>query len=254
MAQLSITKTYVDGVTPTQADFDNICDSLETFLNSTKLGSDNIASSSIDASAVFATASITEGKIASSAVTTTKIADNAVTSAKIADGAVTTGKIVDAAVTAAKIADGTVTAAKVADGAITHTEMLSSQASSGTTATSTGSESSSTAASTSGIRPIIYCGGGAGGLDITLTATGTASAAYAIKKDSITVANNALYAAPLADSGSISTFIRLPSSCLFYLDLIELSSTATRTYAQSVTELASGTATTSGGNNAGEVR
>ncbi len=119
MSQLVITKTYRDGETPTQLDLDNIADSLEGFINVTKLGPDNIALNSIDASLVLAPESITTGKIANGAVTTDKIVDASIYTDNIAHGAITTAKIVDDAITTAKIADGAVTSAKIADGAIT---------------------------------------------------------------------------------------------------------------------------------------
>lgn len=47
MPTLSITKTYQDGDILTEADLDNICDSVETFLNSTGIDSDNIGTAII---------------------------------------------------------------------------------------------------------------------------------------------------------------------------------------------------------------
>jgi len=142
MAQLNILKTYVEGDTPTEADLDNIKEGVETFFNATKLGTDNLADTSITASTKFETGTIdtirfqsdaiTTAKINDSAVTTAKIAlgnvtatkiqDGAVTYTKISDNAVTTAKIGDSQVTTAKIADGAVTAAKIADGVLTDTK------------------------------------------------------------------------------------------------------------------------------------
>lgn len=73
MPTLSITKTFSDGNILTEADLDNIKSSVETFLNTTKIDSNNIQASGV------ATANI-----ADLAVTTAKINGNAVTKAKIA--------------------------------------------------------------------------------------------------------------------------------------------------------------------------
>lgn len=80
MATLAIDKTYVDGQTPTEEDFDNIKDSVESFVNGTKLGTENIQ----DSSAITA-------KIAAEAVTTAKIAADNVTAGKIVDNIVLPG-------------------------------------------------------------------------------------------------------------------------------------------------------------------
>lgn len=110
MAQLTIEKTYQDGETPTQLDIDNIIDSIESFLNVTRLADDNIQDASITTSTVFSEGSITAGKIAASAVTTAKILDGAVITGKFQESAVTTAKITDANITTAKIAASTITA------------------------------------------------------------------------------------------------------------------------------------------------
>lgn len=101
MPTLTITKNYDDGTTLTESQLDDIKSSIETFVNTTKLNSDNIQTGGI-ATANYAAASVDAAAIASSAVTTAKINDSAVTTAKINDSAVTTAKINDAAVTQAK--------------------------------------------------------------------------------------------------------------------------------------------------------
>lgn len=144
MSQLQIRKTYADDTTPTQADFDNICDSLETFFNITKLASDNIgtitASTKFAAGAIngskFVSAAVTANEIAAGVIGTNALAANAVTTIKIATSNVTTSKIVDNAVTTAKILDANVTAdkiyldavtnAKIADGAVTAAKFATS--------------------------------------------------------------------------------------------------------------------------------
>jgi hypothetical protein len=90
MSQLTIRKTYADGDTPTQSDFDNICDSIEDFLNVTKLTTDNIASLGITTEGVFEDESITGAKFQSSAITTAKVLDASVPGEVFADNSVPT--------------------------------------------------------------------------------------------------------------------------------------------------------------------
>lgn len=78
MPQLTITKNYDDGTALTETQLDAIKSSIETFVNTTKLDGDNIA-----------TGGVTATQLASSAVTTAKIDTGAVTTAKLADSAVT---------------------------------------------------------------------------------------------------------------------------------------------------------------------
>ena len=134
MPTLSITKNYANTTVLTEGQLDDIKTSIETFVNTTKLDSQNIQTGGI-ATANFATGAVDSAAIASSAVTTVKIADSNVTTAKIADSnvttakiansGVTTAKILDANVTTAKIADANVTAAKIATGTITGTQLSS---------------------------------------------------------------------------------------------------------------------------------
>lgn len=95
MSALSITKTYQDNTLLSASDLDAILDSVETFLNTTKLDSDNIQNASITANSKFKTASITDAVIAADAVVTNILADGAVTTTKILDAAVTTAKMKD---------------------------------------------------------------------------------------------------------------------------------------------------------------
>lgn len=90
MSQLDIRKTYVDGDTPTASDIDNIVDSLETFINTTKLTSDNIQAAGITTAAIFEDGSITGGKFQSESITTAKLEDGSVGESKFADNAVLT--------------------------------------------------------------------------------------------------------------------------------------------------------------------
>jgi hypothetical protein len=83
MATLSVTRDYNDGDALTEAQLDSAFDSIETFLNTTKINADNLQDG---------------------AVTSDKIGATAVSTAKLANGAVTTAKIEDAAITKAKLA------------------------------------------------------------------------------------------------------------------------------------------------------
>ena len=83
MPTLTITKSYADGDILTEADLDAIRTDILTFLNTTKIDSDNIQDAAI-ATAKLQNSSVTTDKIADANVTTAKLADNAVTAAKIA--------------------------------------------------------------------------------------------------------------------------------------------------------------------------
>jgi hypothetical protein len=89
---LSVTRTYSDANTLTEAQLDAAFDSIETFLNTTKIDSTNIQTGGI-ATANYAALSVDAAAIAASAVTTSKINDLAVTTGKIAAGAVTRAKL-----------------------------------------------------------------------------------------------------------------------------------------------------------------
>ena len=136
MSTLSITRNYADGEVLLEADLAEICDDVESFLNSELLGDVNLADAGITASDKLIDGSISSAKLAASVVTTAKIADNAVTDAKIVSGglaaaslatnSVTTAKIVDSNVTTAKIADSNVTTAKIADSNVTTAKIADS--------------------------------------------------------------------------------------------------------------------------------
>jgi len=118
MPTLTITKSYDDGSVLTEAHLDAIKDSIEAFVNSTKLDSDNIQAGGVSA-ANLASNSVVAAKIDTGAVETAKLADGAVTTLKIADDNITTDKLADDSVTADKIADDSVTTDKIADSNIT---------------------------------------------------------------------------------------------------------------------------------------
>ena len=82
MATLTVTKNYADDTVLYESDLDDMKSSIETFVNSTKLGSSNIAA-----------LAIAEDKLQASAVTAAKIASSAVTAVKIQDGSVTRAKL-----------------------------------------------------------------------------------------------------------------------------------------------------------------
>lgn len=83
MPLLTIDKQYDDGVVLTEAQLDAMVDSIETFVNITKLDSDNLQNQAV-----------IESKIASNAVTTAALAPGAVTGAKVSDGSITRAKLV----------------------------------------------------------------------------------------------------------------------------------------------------------------
>lgn len=99
MPTLTITKTYDDEQVLTEAMLDDIKDSIETFVNTTKLNADNIQAGGVGTT-----------QLANSAVSTDKLADNAVTAAKLsssasvdASRAVGTDHIKDSAITSEKL-------------------------------------------------------------------------------------------------------------------------------------------------------
>lgn len=254
MPNLTIEKTYEDGVTPTSADFDNICDSLETFLNVTKLGADNIADNSITASSTFVAESISADKIQNLAVTTAKIVDGAATAAKFATGAVTTAKILDANVTTAKIAAGAVTSAKLADGAVTSAKLSNQGVSSqGGLIGSSGSVTYSTAASGSVMRPCIFIsGGGSIGLH-SITSGAVMEGSIILQRAGTIVSNQEFKAGPFNYSASYATSIDIPSSALFYIDTTTAEADVSVSFRQGVDLTTGSSMFTSGGNNIMEI-
>ena len=82
MSQLVVTKTYEDGQVLGEANLDAAFQSIEQFINSTKLTGENIQDNSITA-AEIQTNSIPSTAIAASAITTAKIQDSAITLAKL---------------------------------------------------------------------------------------------------------------------------------------------------------------------------
>ncbi len=112
MPTLSITKNYSDGATLTEAHLDTALEGIETFVNTTKLDSDNIQDGALDADTLASNA-VTTAKINASAVTTAKIADAAVTGAKLA-AAIVDDSTIQIASNVIKIKDAGVTQAKMA--------------------------------------------------------------------------------------------------------------------------------------------
>lgn len=88
---LTITKSYSEDGTATsinESALDDFINSIETFLNTTKLTSDNLEDGSIGTTQIAASA-ITKDKIASSAVTATKLADGIITADFVPDEEIT---------------------------------------------------------------------------------------------------------------------------------------------------------------------
>jgi microcystin-dependent protein len=83
MPTLAVTKNYADNEILFESDLDTAFESIETFINSTKLGNDNLQANSVD-TAQIANNSVSTNKIANDAITTVKILDAQVTLAKIA--------------------------------------------------------------------------------------------------------------------------------------------------------------------------
>jgi microcystin-dependent protein len=92
MPNFDIPKQYQDEEDLTEAILDASFEYIETFLNTTKLDSDNIQTGGI-ATLNIAASAVTAAKLASDSVTTVKILDSNVTTAKIADLNVTLGKL-----------------------------------------------------------------------------------------------------------------------------------------------------------------
>lgn len=118
MPTLTITKSYANNTVLTESQLDDIKTSIEQFINTTKLGADNLQNDSVG-SAQVANAAVLTTKIANNAVTDSKLSssplsdvDRAVGSDHIKSNAVVTSKILDSNVTTDKIADAAVTQAK----------------------------------------------------------------------------------------------------------------------------------------------
>jgi len=125
MATIDIPRTYEDGEILTEADLDTAFDSVETFLNVTRINNDNIQNNGIDGGLKLLTASVTAAKLASNSVTTAKIVDANVTNAKLADNSVSTTKIQNNAVTNDKMADDSVDTDELVDASVTVAKLAS---------------------------------------------------------------------------------------------------------------------------------
>lgn len=84
MPTLVVTKSYSDGAVLTEDMLDDLADSVETFVNITKLDDQNLQDAAVTSDKI-ATSAITTAKIDNDAVTTSKIANDAVTAAKMAN-------------------------------------------------------------------------------------------------------------------------------------------------------------------------
>ncbi len=123
MSTLAVTRSYADGDVLLASDLDNIVDDVETFLNVTGVGANNILDGAVG-TAELEDLGVTTGKIAASAVTTAKIADLNVTNGKIALLAVDTAQLAANAVTDAKIVSGGLAAASLATNSVTTAKIL----------------------------------------------------------------------------------------------------------------------------------
>lgn len=83
MPTLSVTKSYADAETLTEAMLDEAFESIETFVNTTKLNSSNIQTGGVSEGNLGAGV-VTEGKIGPGAVTTNKYAAESLTLSKLA--------------------------------------------------------------------------------------------------------------------------------------------------------------------------
>lgn len=117
MPLLTVTKTYADLQVLNESDLDNIKNSIETFINITKLDEDNLQNLAVTTTKI-ANAAVTDIKLATDSVTTLKIKDLNVTVDKLAADSVTTTKIKDLNVTLAKMAANSVDSSKIVDGSI----------------------------------------------------------------------------------------------------------------------------------------
>jgi hypothetical protein len=92
MPTVSLTKSYADDTDLTEEQLDDLKESIESALNTTKLDNANIQTGGISADNL-ATSSVTESKIAAGAVTVNKLGDLSVSTGKIAANAVTRAKL-----------------------------------------------------------------------------------------------------------------------------------------------------------------
>jgi len=217
MALITVLKTYQDGTVLFEADLDNIKESIETFLNVTKINDDNIQDAGITGSTKLVNSSVTAAKLAASAVETAKINDLAVTTAKLADLSVTTGKLADLGVTTGKLAAESVTQAKRA--------ALGQQSSShsGNFTTTSGSlvdvTNLSVSITTTGRPVFIGLIGRGGGNTSYLSAANAgdiASALLSIVRDSTSVLDSSIYT---RSDGGASATIQTPVSVLNHVDV-----------------------------------
>lgn len=104
MPTLTITKNWDDGTVLTESQLDDIKTSVETFINTTKIDTDNIQSGGI-ATTNYAAGSVDATALGTSSVTTVKINDAAVTTVKLLDANVTQAKLA-ARVTGTSVAAG----------------------------------------------------------------------------------------------------------------------------------------------------
>lgn len=124
MAELAISKPYQAGEPYFEADADAQKAEIVTFINTTKINSDNLLSNTFDTT-YLANDAVTGAKLVDNAVTESKLAANAVIADNIAGGAITTAKIADTAVTGLKVAHRSATSSS--SGSFSSTATTSTQ-------------------------------------------------------------------------------------------------------------------------------
>jgi hypothetical protein len=203
MPTLTVTKSYSNGTVLSESHLDDIKSSVETFVNTTKLGSDNLQAGAVGTTQLDS-AAVTTAKIANNSVTDSKLsssgstdADRAVNTNHIKDVAVTTAKIADLAVTTAKINDLGVTTGKINDAAVTRAKLASvgqqtssSSGSFSTTSTSFTDVTNLSVSITTTGRPVIVAvvaNPGSSNCNIQKSTAGTAGANFKILRDASTI-------------------------------------------------------------------
>lgn len=180
MPSANFTELYSDGAILTKAQLSAMVDSIETFLNVTKIDGDNIQGGGIP-TAALADQAATADKIAVAAVGAGLVGGGGTALALNIDTAAmeisaNTLRIKDQGVATAKLADGAVTTVKIADGAVTLVKRaapnLAISSGSGIVGISNTSPflvAGTTAAVTSTGRPVrITFGGHSGGCSVSL--------------------------------------------------------------------------------------
>jgi hypothetical protein len=119
MPVLTVVKNYIDNTTLTQAELDQAFQSIETFVNTTKLDSTNLQNGSVITASIAAMA-VDSSKIASNAVGASQLSSD---SSVDANRAVGTNHLKDASVTVAKLASASVGTSQLIDANVTQAKL-----------------------------------------------------------------------------------------------------------------------------------